>query len=115
MNSPSQQHNFPLRWFRWVAAAILFTSALIPVFGFGHMNGVTLFLMIVLIVCLFAPIAGGILGLISNLILGIYYSWDVHGGTNIFSSPFLVLLIVGSTLSIIYGIARWWWRKKQSK
>ncbi len=135
MHSPLKKDSFPFRWFKWVPVAILLVAALGPAFWMTFQfivdreritfqwgqYGFSLLLMIVPVTSLALPIIGGILGLLVAplVFFGIALTASFAGGLTNKEETFVYTMttcfIVGGLLSIIYGIVRWRWRRKQRK
>lgn len=142
MNSLPPKSTFPYRWFRWVAPVVLFGAAIFPIAfmllgiiadkrnaGWSwQIILISLFLMIIPLVSAADPIIGGVLGLIAAVfgsflayILAMYMGFQGSFSSesihyfNLFFKTEMFLLIVGSLISIIYGIIHWIWRRKKRK
>jgi hypothetical protein len=136
MNTKVKKDILFFRIFRWVAPGILLAGAFMPAFFMSYAYivdrgrqtyydwsqiRISLFLIIIPLLSLFFPFIGGILGLLVTpvVIIGFELVYSFLGGLSNYGKTFLTtitsLLVIGSLLSIFFGILRWWWRRRQSK
>jgi hypothetical protein len=127
MNTKVKKDILFFRIFRWVAPITLLIAILILVISlgrdlykvsvddqYGNLVLLGLFLILIPLASAFFPIIGGVSGLIVATVgLGWMFLWSLaYGGPLEVNFSSISLFIGGSVLSLIYGVARWSWRRK---